>query len=192
MDLLGKRSEPTVSLQMMKFLFVVCDGGHYPYIQIIRSMIGYVNSNYHWLRMMSEPQDALHHSNNEWNQVDAVGMQVFFAGCNYTKLASFWFFLLVGHRDELRQWQDLIPTYISPSPPSSSAIFGLSFGVSVREQFFISLLIPSFKKMSCSLPWIVRGDVVVCWHPASYDHAQEIQILPLKLSEASSGRVDGC
>ena len=40
----------------------VCDGGHFPYIQIIRTTIGCVYSIYDWLRMMSELQDALHHS----------------------------------------------------------------------------------------------------------------------------------
>ena len=72
---MGEHSEPTVSLQMMKFLFVSlynCDGGHFPYIQIIRTSIGYINSNYnnnYWLHLMSEPQDVLHHSSIQYIQL---------------------------------------------------------------------------------------------------------------------------
>ena len=44
----------------------VCDDGHFPYIQTIGTMIGYVNSNYDWVRIISEPQDAMHHSINNY------------------------------------------------------------------------------------------------------------------------------
>ena len=68
---LGERSELTVLLQMIKFLFVrdslyVCMERWS--LSVYSNYLNYVNSNYAWLRM-SEPQDALHRTSSRYRNL---------------------------------------------------------------------------------------------------------------------------